>query len=121
MAAAGQGMGQGMAMGMAMTPGMAMAGPSGVGGGSSLGKQGKVENMPIKEGAPEKASIKEGDDARTALTKEDTDAKRRATAENKPWVANLPKGARDSMRARDKKTLPRGYEDRLKAYFEELE
>lgn len=86
-----------------------------------MGKQGKMENAERKEGPAEKVALQESPDSRTPTSKEDTDAKRRALAENNAWASTLPKGVRDSIRARDKKSLPRGYEERLKAYFEELD
>ena len=59
-------------------------------------------------------------DARTALNGQDSTAKSRE-AEHNAWSTTLPKSIRDSIRARGNRSLPRGYEDRLKAYFEELE
>ena len=65
--------------------------------------------------------MKEGADARTGNNNQDSDAKARAKSDPKGWSASLPPGVRDAMKARDKRSLPRGYEDRLKAYFEELD
>ena len=80
-----------------------------------------MENAERKEGPAEKVALQEAEDSRTETNKQDTDAKRRATAEHNAWAASLPRSARESIRARDKKAIPRGYEERLKAYFEDLD
>ena len=42
-------------------------------------------------------------------------------ADDGAWTASLPRGVRDSMKSNEKKALPRGYEERLKKYFESLD
>jgi hypothetical protein len=38
-----------------------------------------------------------------------------------PWSATLPKAVRKGMQSEGKKPMPRGYEKRLKTYFETME
>ncbi|MGB2824194.1 MAG: hypothetical protein WBF17_24685 [Phycisphaerae bacterium] len=37
------------------------------------------------------------------------------------WFTTLPQGVRKAMQSRAKRALPRGYEERLKKYFESLD
>lgn len=37
------------------------------------------------------------------------------------WFTALPRGIRKAMKSREKRTLPRGFEERLRKYFESLD
>ena len=37
------------------------------------------------------------------------------------WFTSLPPGVRKAMKSREKRELPRGYEERLRKYFESLD
>jgi hypothetical protein len=43
------------------------------------------------------------------------------TFREEPWVAKLPPELRDAMRAQGQRRPPRGYEDRLRRYFENID
>ena len=63
----------------------------------------------------------EGIDSRVDQAREsDTEIDRRARTDV-TWDTSLPRAMRESMRSRQRGNLPRGYEDRLKQYFENLD
>jgi hypothetical protein len=59
-------------------------------------------------------------DSRTADKDHDADAKARKF-ENDPWFAKLPPTLRDAIQARSRQRAPRGYEERLRRYFESVD
>ncbi|MCO6456022.1 MAG: hypothetical protein J5I93_12050, partial [Pirellulaceae bacterium] len=38
-----------------------------------------------------------------------------------PWFARLPPSLRDAIRSRSRRAPPRGYEERLRRYFESID
>ncbi len=95
-------------------------GPANV-GGSSSGNGGPSQNADVPDdqlqlfdGPPE------GSDSRTASSNHDSDAKVR-NFEKQPWFAKLPPELRKAIQAKSRRKAPRGYEDRLKKYFENID
>ena len=59
-------------------------------------------------------------DSRTATEARDSDATARQFKEES-WFAKLPPELRNSIRARSQRQPPRGYEERLRRYFENID
>jgi hypothetical protein len=128
-AQAGEGQGQGQGQGAGGTAGQAAqaqgTSAGGSGGGSSGPDQEAKENAPRQQGQGQYTETKSGADSRSPdkrmgdaqVKKDDPDDKK----PKDPWFTSLPRGVRDSMGSSGKKPLPRGYEDRLKKYFENQE
>jgi hypothetical protein len=91
---------------------LASAGGVSVGGDSS-------ENQATPENPLELQPPADGD-SRTADGDEDADAKERKFKEE-PWFAKLPPELRNAIRARARNRAPRGYEERLRRYFESID
>ena len=51
----------------------------------------------------------------------DKDALRGRKAKDSTWFTALPQGIRKAMKSREKRALPRGFEERLRRYFESLD
>jgi len=95
-------------------PGSSLASAGGVSvGGESPNTQepppGPLELQPPADG-----------DSRTADSDADADVKQRMFKEE-PWFAKLPPTLRDAIRARARRHAPRGYEERLRRYFESID
>ena len=93
------------------------------GGGSSRGGRSST-NMAVKQGSITPADAPQDNDTRTGERRgEDVekDSLRLRSRKEASWFAALPRGIRKAMRSRVKKSLPRGYEERLKKYFESLD
>lgn len=56
-------------------------------------------------------------DSRTGDSAHDTQAAARNFA-NQPWFAKLPPSLRQAIQAKARNRAPRGYEERLRRYFE---
>lgn len=125
----GMGMGQGMGLGLGLGLGQGMpspmampGGPGASGGGTSLGKMADAPNQGVQPGAASRINAQTEGDSRVGDGDGDSagDARRRA-ADRQAWMANLPPAIRDALQSRGKRELPRGYEERLKEYFENLD
>ncbi len=66
------------------------------------------------------AGPQEGTDSRTPSSGHDSDAKAR-NFEREPWFAKLPPELRKAIQAKAGRKPPRGYEERLKRYFENVD
>jgi hypothetical protein len=125
--AEGAGMGEGMGMGMGMGQGMGMgmgqmmgpAGAGGEGGAGSTGEGSDVENAERQDGTGEYKETMEGE-SEAGWDGGDT-ARRRARRAARAWFASLPEAVRKAVKSRDKSSLPRGYEELLRRYFEDRE
>jgi hypothetical protein len=80
--------------------------------------------MPVKGGpinmqeAPKDNDTRSGERRPGDVEKDAlTGHKRREAA----WLTTLPPGIRKSMKSREKQSLPAGYEERLRKYFESLD
>jgi len=114
----GQGQGQGMGQGMGDQPGemMGQAGPGGSGGLGTTGDGPLSENMPRQDGTGDYQETKEGE----SVGAEDAgDAQQKRTRSGRAWFASLPQAIRTAVKSRGKKTLPKGYEELLKRYFQD--
>lgn len=67
-----------------------------------------------------KAGPEKGSDSRTDGSKEDSAAKARAF-EKEPWFAKLPPALQQAIQAKSRQRAPRGYEERLRRYFENVD
>jgi hypothetical protein len=63
----------------------------------------------------------EGQTERPTPGRPDPSVGRRRDFSSEPWFAKLPAEVRDAIRAQARRPAPRGYEERLRRYFEELE
>ncbi len=63
----------------------------------------------------------EGQSQRPTPEGPDPSAGRRRDFSSEPWFAKLPVEVRDAIRAQARRPAPRGYEERLRRYFEGLE
>ena len=116
----GQGQNQGMGQGMGQTPSKAGAtSAASKGGGSSKGGA-ATKNPGPRDNPLEELPMGTPTDSRTASANGDTAAKP-ATFQAPPWFAKLPKRQQDAIRAEALRRAPRGYEERLKRYFESVE
>jgi hypothetical protein len=88
-------------------------------GGSSSGDP-SGENTDAPDAPLELQPGPQENDGRTASSKHDTDAKGRKF-EREPWFAKLPPELRKAIQAKPRRAAPRGYEERLKRYFENVE
>jgi len=110
----GQGMGQGMGEGM--MPGM--AGPSGEAGGTSTGDGPGVENAERLQGTGEFKDIMDGE-SEGGEGATDIGLQAAKPTRGRAWFTSLPQGVRDSVKSRGKATMPKGYEELLRRYFED--
>jgi hypothetical protein len=60
------------------------------------------------------------EDSRAGDSKEDAKVDARKFREE-PWFAKLPPDLRKAIRAKSQRKAPRGYEERLKRYFESID
>ncbi len=65
----------------------------------------------------------DGNDSRTATEARDADATppQESRFREDPWFAKLPPELRSAIRARSQRQPPRGYEERLRRYFENID
>jgi len=105
-------------MGEALMPGM--AGPGGEGGGTSTGDGPGTENAERQEGDGEFKDIMDGDSegGQDAGDIKLQDAK--ATG-GRVWFTSLPEGIREAVKSRGKTSIPKGFEELLRRYFEDRE
>ncbi len=90
------------------------------GGAASQGKLGSSENEAPKDGPVEVVEAQTENDSRVPGGRDgDTDAAP-IGAPKSPWVASLPKSVQQAIKSRTKRTLPAGYEERLKRYFNSI-
>jgi len=87
-------------------------------GGVSIGGE-TPDNQTPSEQALEMAPDAQGD-SRTAENDSDAELKDRLLREE-PWFAKLPPTLRNAIRARARRQPPRGYEERLRRYFESID
>jgi hypothetical protein len=59
-------------------------------------------------------------DSRTADDKQETDIKLK-TFQQEPWFAKLPPALQKALLGRSRTRAPRGYEERLRRYFESID
>jgi hypothetical protein len=111
--------GEAQAQGQGQQPPKGQTSPMGKGGTS---KDGQVaENEGVKEGPLELSpGAPDGNDSRTANENRDSDAVGKPFKED-PWFAKLPPELRSAIRARSQRQPPRGYEERLRRYFENID
>ena len=76
-------------------------------------------NQPVPEQPLELQPESQGD-SRTADEETDTEVKMRAFRQE-PWFTKLPPSLRKAIEARARRRAPRGYEDRLRRYFESID
>jgi hypothetical protein len=76
-------------------------------------------NQPGPETDPELKAGAEGD-SRSQNVGLDSDAKERLFRED-PWFSKLPPELREAIRSRTRTRPPKGYEERLRRYFESIE
>src|SRR5689334_18923802 len=87
-------------------------------GGAAQG--GKSDNnQKLADANPELKPAAQAD-SRSADGKEDSDAKAQKFAKE-PWFAKLPPSLRNAIEAKSRGKAPRGYEERLKRYFENVD
>lgn len=90
------------------------------GGAASQGKLGASENEAPKDGPVEAVEAQTDNDSRVPGGRDgDADAAP-IGAPKAPWVAALPKSVQQAIKSRTKRTLPAGYEERLKKYFNSI-
>jgi hypothetical protein len=116
----GQGQEQGQGQGKSQNP---QGSKTPGGGGSSKGGK-STENQAVKAGAIEMQDAPKDNDSRVDGKRAGEAGKGALAGAGKregAWSASLPRGVRDAMKSREKKAMPRGYEERLKRYFESLD
>jgi len=119
----GSGMGQGQGQGQGMGMGMGAGSTSPGGGGSSRGGR-SATNPDVKDGPPVLAEAPQDNDTRLDEKRGGDvgdEARRKREGKEPSWFTALPEAVRNAMKSREKKTPPRGYEQRLKKYFENIE
>jgi len=96
---------------------------SGPGGGSAKGGR-STQNMPVKAGPMSMKEAPRDNDNRSDDRRGEqlpTDSRRARKRRDAAWFARLPGGVRKAMKSRANRVLPRGYEERLRKYFESLD
>ena len=87
-------------------------------GGVSTGGD-TSNNQTAPEGELELAPASEGDSRSQAAGEDSTAGK--LNFENEPWFAKLPPSLRGAIQAKARGKAPRGYEERLRRYFESVD
>ena len=96
------------------------AGAAAEGGAESKGKLGASENEGPQDGPVKVVEAKTDGDSRVPGGRgKDTEVPRIGSQQS-PWVTTLPKSVQQAIKSGNKRTLPRGYEDRLKRYFNSI-
>ena len=96
------------------------AGAAGEGGAESKGKLGASENEGPQDGPVEVVEAKTDGDSRVPGGRgKDADVPLLGNQQS-PWLTTLPKSIQQAIKSGNKRTLPRGYEDRLKRYFNSI-
>jgi hypothetical protein len=120
LSASGQGQGQGQGQGKGQGPAAGQTSSEGGGGGGSRGG-----NLALNQGTqdgplvllPEPSSS----DSRTPGRSAHDSAATRGGSRAEPWFARLPPQLRRAIRSRAGHRAPRGYEERLRRYFESID
>ena len=90
------------------------------GGEESKGKVGASENEGPQDGPVEVVEAKTDGDSRVPGGRgKDADVPLLGNQQS-PWLTTLPKSVQQAIKSGNKRTLPRGYEDRLKRYFNSI-
>jgi hypothetical protein len=92
----------------------------GKGGGTSVDGE-ATENQSAGDNPLERLDGPGGADSRTADANADAAAGGEDEFEAPPWFAKLPKRQQDAIRADALRRAPRGYEERLKRYFQSVD
>ena len=98
---------------------MGQAGPGGSGIGGTTGDSPSTENAERKQGAGEHQDITQGTQSMPGDDAGDAEAKQAGRMENRSWLASLPEAIREAVKSRDKASLPKGFEELLRRYFED--
>ena len=113
------GQSQAQAQGQGQQPQPGETSPMGKGGTSKGGQF--AENQAVKDGPLELSpGAPDGNDSRQANEARDSEAAAKAFRED-PWFTKLPPELRSAIRARSQRQAPRGYEERLRRYFENID
>ena len=89
--------------------------------GSALFVPRTDNNEATKSGALDDSPLdRKPEDSKTDKSKEDSAAEARKYREE-PWFAKLPPDLRKAIRAKSQRRAPKGYEERLKRYFESID
>ena len=114
----GQGMGQGMGKGMGQGMGQGIAGPGGDAGGFSTGDGPATANAERLNGSGEYVDSMEG---QSVGAQDAGDVRQDGTrgARGRAWFTTLPAAVRDAVSSGTKTTMPKGYEELLRRYFED--
>ena len=86
-------------------------------GGSPMG--GEMNNPDQAKGELKNEATEQGD-SRGEKANQDSDAKAQKFTKE-PWFAKLPPSLRSAIQSKSRGKTPRGYEERLKRYFESVE
>jgi hypothetical protein len=122
-----EGQGQGEGEGKGDHAGQGKSQKSKIGAASAAGSGGTAKSGGPSDNPdtpPGEAQVKAGPQPGDSRT--DTDLAHQAEADAKkfkeePWVAKLPPELRKAMRAKSQRRAPRGYEERLQRYFENVD
>jgi len=85
---------------------------------SPTASTGATQKPTPKGGSASRGVFREGSSDETTIV---TDQPTTQPDPEEPWSATLPKAVRKGMLSEGKKPMPRGYEKRLKTYFETME
>ena len=108
-----------MGQGQGQQPMPGQTDPMGKGGTSKGGQV--AENQGVKDSPLELSpGAPDGNDSRTANEAKDSDAPGKQFRDES-WFAKLPPELRSAIRARSQRQAPRGYEERLRRYFENID
>lgn len=92
--------------------------PTGQGGAARSG--GQAQNQPAAQAPPKPASVPQTD-SRTGLAGQVAPSPGQDSSSTPPWLLDLPPELRDAIRAGMSVPIPRGYEERLRKYFQNME
>jgi hypothetical protein len=94
-----------------------LAGASGDAGGFSTGDSAAMANAERLQGMGEYKAAMEG---QSVGGQDAADARRTAARRGaRAWFTSLPQAVRDAVRSQGKRTMPKGYEELLRRYFED--
>jgi hypothetical protein len=80
-----------------------------------------TENGPVQDGDPTASEDGKKPSEKTAATGTPTAEQKAKAFQEEAWFAKLPPQLRQAIRAQSQRRPPRGYEERLKRYFENVE
>jgi len=111
-------MGQGMGQSPEASEGGSSSGGS---GGASVGGSSPNNPPPGNRGIETPGNVASGNSVTGDGAEDSTANLKRRDLKGEPWFAKLPPALRKAIQAKSRGKIPRGYEERLRRYFENVD